>query len=341
MLTMEEVMELKVLRKQGYSIRQIVRETGLSRNTVKKYLEPNDPPARKARGQRRSKLDAYKAYIGQRQEQAKPHWIPATVIYREILAMGYQGKERIVRQYLSSLKPEPATAVVRYETEPGAQMQVDWACLRGKFPRLSAFVATLGWSRYSFVQIVENEKIENLLSCHLNAFDYFGGIPKHVLYDNAKTIVIKRNAYGEGLHRFHASLWDMAHHYGFVPKLCRPYRPQTKGKVERFIRYLKHNFYYPTESRYRGQQQHLDCRSANVEALKWLRDIANVRVHQTTGVTPKERFEEEQHRLQRIPMPYRGLISTPLEIASHTQGTESLQHDLSVYANLFGQEVDG
>ena len=89
------------------------------------------------------------------------------------------------------------------------------------------------------------------MACHEAAFAFNGGTPHEVLYDNMRTVVIGRDAYGPGKQRLQPGLRDFAHHHGFVPRLCRPYRAQTKGKVERFIHYLRHNFWVPLDSRLR------------------------------------------------------------------------------------------
>ena len=107
---------------------------------------------------------------------------------------------------------------------------------------LSAFVATLGYSRASYVEFVTNEKLVTLIECHKRAFDYFGGVPEEVLYDNMKTVILDRDTYGPGIHRFNKGMLDFAKHYGFCLKVCRPYRAKTKGKVERFNRYLRESF---------------------------------------------------------------------------------------------------
>lgn len=328
MLTEESQMEIQVYRKQGKSLKWISKQMGLSRNTVRKYLREAEIKSEECKRRRPSKLDPYKDYIQTRIETADPIWIPSTVVYREIKEKGFQGKERIVRSYLARLKPKEETKpVIRYETAPGIQMQMDWAVFRRGKDRLSAFVATLGYSRYSYVEFVDNEKIDTLIRCHENAMVYMGGVPKVILYDNAKTVVIQRNAYGEGLHRFHPQLLDIAKHYGFIPKLCQPYRPQTKGKVERFIRYLKHSFYYPLQTL---STQNLDVATVNAEVLKWLRDIANVRIHQTTGDKPATRLEDDRKQLLVLPPNYSG---QSVRVASDTSGKQqpSIQHSLSVY----------
>nr|WP_167749958.1 DDE-type integrase/transposase/recombinase [Sulfurospirillum diekertiae] len=120
-------------------------------------------------------------------------------------------------------------------------MQVDWV----EFPKdnLSAFVATMGYSRASYVEYVNNEKIETLIGCHMNAFAYFGGVSRNCLYDNMKTVILSRNDYSKGDHRFNPLFADFAKHCGFSIKVCKPYRAKTKGKVERFNHYLRYNFH--------------------------------------------------------------------------------------------------
>ena len=226
-------MEIRILRKQGKSLRTIAREAGVAVNTVRKYLSEEKLPKYKRRPVQAGKLLPFEPYLKQRIEAAAPQWIPATVLCREIREHGFSGSERLVRNFARTLKPEKkADPLVRFETAAGLQMQVDW--IEFKRDHLSAFVATLGHSRHAYVEYVTDEKIETLVACHINAFESFGGVVREVLYDNMKTVVIERDAYGPGKHRFHATLWDLAKHYNFAPRLCRPYRAKTKGKVERF-----------------------------------------------------------------------------------------------------------
>lgn len=302
MLKWESSMKIQILKAQGKSIRQICQETGYSRNTVRKYLRCKQPPTYGPRPARPSKLDPHKAYLQDRVASALPHRIPSPVLCREIRQRGYSGGERILRSYLQSLYPPPVDdPIVRFETPPGQQMQVDWCVFRrGKAP-LSAFVATLGWSRASYVEYVNNEQFDTLGQCHINAFEYFGGVPQEVLYDNMKTVVIERDTYGVGRHRFHPGLWDLAKRYGFTPRLCRPYRAKTKGKVERFNRYLRNSFYNPLVGLLRQSDLALDVDTANVEVCKWLRDVAHVRKHGTTGEQPATLLAQEQAALQPLP----------------------------------------
>lgn len=333
----EGVMEIKILRRQGYSIRGIARELGISRNTVREYLRNDKRSGYSARPAVGSKLDAYTSYIQDRVAGARPYWIPAPVIMREIQEQGYPGSLRILQYYLSTLKPlAKPDPVVRFETEPGQQMQVDWGVFRRGKSSLSAFVATLGWSRYCYVEFVTDERFETLKICHENAFAYFQGVPKEVLYDNMKTVIQQRNAYGRGLHRFHPGLWDLAKQTGFNPRLCQPYRAKTKGKVERFIGYLRHSFYIPLVAQLEQVGLTLDVETANIEVLKWLRDIANVRDHQTTGEQPFIRWQQEIAALQVYQPKPDNLVELPVKetlTPGHFEPV-NLQHDLSVYETL-------
>jgi hypothetical protein len=154
-----------------------------------------------------------------------------------------------------------------------------------------------------------------------------------LLFDNMKTVVLERNAYGRGQHRLHPGLLALSRDLGFAVRLCRPYRAKTKGKVERFNRYLRESFYNPLVTRL---QSHVpwDATTGNIEVLKWLRDVANVRIHKGTGERPLDRLVAEQKRL----LPYEPAVVS-LDAASgvrlHTPlPVESLQHPLSVYGEL-------
>ena len=231
MLVAEEAVEIRVLRRQGKSIREIARMLEVSRNTVRRYLRSEGLPCYEREAQP-GKLDPYKHYIQERVKAAAPDWIPATVLLRELKALGYAGGYSTLKNHLATLRPvvdpEP---VIRFETDPGRQMQADFASIRRGRDRLAVFIATLGWSRATYVEFVHDERLETLLDCHEHAFFFFGGVPREVLYDNMRTVVTDRDQYGPGLHRYNRTFLDFAHHHGFLPRLCRPYRAKTKGTV--------------------------------------------------------------------------------------------------------------
>jgi transposase len=215
-------------------------------------------------------------------------------------------------------------------------MQCDFVVFRRGANPLYAFTATLGYSRWRWVRFASNEKAGTLVACHHALFQALGGVPREILYDNAKTIVIDRDAYGPGHHRWHAGLLDLAKHYGFMPRLCQPYRARTKGKIERFHRYLRGNFYVPLSSWLKQSGMILDVDTANAEVGKWLRDVANQRVHPVTNKAPAVLLER-QERVALQPLPT--FARAPQRVSEITErplpdlGT-SLQHPLSVYQQL-------
>jgi transposase len=339
MLTQEEIVEIHVLHHQGMGIRAIARELGISRNTVRHYLRH---PERQATYRQRlpgaSKLDAFKPYLKERIDAAHPHWIPATVLCREIQAMGYQGKEGIVRNYIRPFKKtaqeEP---VVRFETPPGKQMQVDFTTIRRGKQSIKAFVATLGYSRATYVRFSEKEQQNDWLSGIAGACQFFGGVPQEILFDNAKSIILERDAYGEGKHRWNPQLLAQAKDYGYKLRVCRPYRAKTKGKVERFNHYLKNSYILPLATTLKQNGLDLDVDLCNAKIGAWLHDIAHQRIHGTTQEKPQVRLEEERHYL--LPLPTHIEQALPDSTAKgKTPETitpiESIQHDLQSYDAL-------
>jgi|SRR5690625_1483340 len=152
MLTQEQSVEIRVLARQGHGIKAIARELELSRNTVRKYLRSESPrPEYRPRAPRPTKLDPYKDYLQARIEAARPHWIPATVLLREIREQGYPGGISQLKAYLAPFKQRPEEPLIRFETPPGKQMQVDFTTIRRGRSPLKAFVATLGYSRATYV----------------------------------------------------------------------------------------------------------------------------------------------------------------------------------------------
>ena len=308
MLTEEAVVEIKVLARRGMSVRAIGRELRISRNTVRKYLrgEAVRPPGPGAG--RPSKLGPYEHWLRTRVERARPIRIPATVLWREIRAMGFDGSERTVRRFVARLTPKPPPEpVVRFETRPGHQAQMDWGTYRLGGRRIYAFVGVLGFSRFMYIEYVDSMAAPVLVSCHQRMLAHFGGVPTEILYDNMKTVVTHRDAYGRGRHRFHDEIWDLAKGHGFRPRLCQPYRPQTKGKVERAVDYVANSFFHPLVTRLALDGVVPDLARLNAEALLWLAEIANVRTHGTTGERPIDRLLQDQSAMT----PYTGTHQPP------------------------------
>lgn len=329
-------MEIHVLNAQGHSIRAIAQQLGVSRNTVRKYLrdqaaEPIYPP----RAPRPTKLDPFKGYLNERIAAAKPHWIPASVLFREIQAKGYTGGVSRLKEYLIGFKQPEPDPVVRFETAPGQQLQVDFTTIYRYRSRLKAFVATLGYSRATYVRFTEQERQEDWLTGLEHAFAFFGGVTQEVLFDNAKCIMLERDAFGDGQHRWNRQMLDMSRDYNFRLRVCRPYRAKTKGKVERFNGYLKGSFITPLATTMRQNGLLLTADVANAHIGPWLHNVAHQRIHGTTGQKPQILLDEERHSLSALPslqvLPqtaHRSLhIARPMPV-------ESLQHSLSVYDQL-------
>lgn len=211
-------MQIHVLKAQGLSLREIARRLGVSRNTVARYLASQDVPRYKQREPRPTKLDPFQAYIVERMQAAAPDAIAAPALLRELRSLGYEGQLRSIQAFMKAHKPAPASdPIVRFETEPGRQMQCDFVVFRRGANPLYAFTATLGFSRWRWARFAANEKAQTLIACHHALFDTLGGVPREILYDNAKTIVLERDAYGKGEHRWHPGLLDLAKRYGFMP----------------------------------------------------------------------------------------------------------------------------
>jgi transposase len=332
MLTQEQAVEIKVLVRQGAGIREIARQLGCSRNTVRRYLRAGAGARYGPRLPRVTKLDAFKSYVLERVAAARPRWIPAVVLHREIRELGYAGGLTQLKVFLAPHKRVEPEPVVRFETAPGEQMQADFTHVRRGRDRLIAFVATLGYSRATFVRFTTDETAATLCACLREAVAYFGGVPQHVLFDNASTVVVERDAYGKGRHRWHRQLLALSEDYGFGLRLCRPYRAKTKGKVERFNGYLKGSFLVPLAATLKQAGLKLDVHSANAHIGRWLAEVANARVHATTGERPDHRFVVERAAL--LPLPAPGLVTRRAAAVSQPVPLESLQHPLSVYDAL-------
>jgi transposase len=335
MLTQEQAVEIKVLMRHGAGIREMARELGCSRNTIRRYLREPTAGQYSPRTARPTKLDPYKVYLLERIDAARPHWIPGVVLLREIQEQGYDGGVTQLKEFLRTQRHTEPEPVVRFETAPGRQMHADFTHIRRGRDPLIAFVATLGYSRASWVRFTDNERADTLSTCLAQAFMYFGGVPQHVLFDNAGTIVIERDAYGEGQHRWHGQMLALADTYGFAPRLCRPYRAKTKGKVERFNGYLKGSFCVPLAATLRQAGLRLDVEAANAHVGHWLTEVANSRIHGTTGERPDRRMVAERSALLSLPELPRPTVF-PIEVSGpqRPMPLESLQHPLSVYNAL-------
>jgi transposase len=283
MIKVDQFMDVKLLKQQGHSIRDIARLTGLSRNTVRKVLRGQHDLKFHAPA-RNSCLEPFHDYLRQRYAEYR---LSAVRLLAEIQPMGYAGSLVTLRRFLRTLKQDlvrQGKLTVRFETPPGQQAQADWMyCGRfttaeGKPIAVYAFVMVLSFSRMLFVRFTTSMRLGELIECHQEAFAFFGGWPRSMLYDNMKQVKLSRFQWNE-------QFLDFANHYGFVPKTHRAYRPRTKGKVERAVDYVKDNFL--TGRVFHGLED------LNAQARAWLAETANVRIHGTTGQRPIDLFNQE------------------------------------------------
>ncbi|MCG8485650.1 MAG: IS21 family transposase [Clostridia bacterium] len=283
----------------GLNYSKIAEKYSIDWRTAKKYAHSLNYPKKKT-VKRKSKLDDYKDYI---EERLSNHNLTATKMLREIKQMGYQGGITILRTYMREIKQTLIQqATMRFETIPAKQGQVDWKIVTiydkdsNQKLKVPCFVMTLGYSRMSYIEFCEDMKTETFIKCHLNAFQYFHGFPDELVYDNMKQVVIKR-VIKANESTLNPLFLDFVTFYGFKPILCMPYRPQTKGKVERFIQYMEKDFLIG--------ECFEDINDLNKRAQIWLDSIANERIHQTTYQKPSERFKKENlnrmHTLYQLP----------------------------------------
>lgn len=321
MFDQEQVMELKVLQKQGQSLKGIARASGAARNTVRKYVRDKGSTERKPHA---SRLDAHRQWLAERLSQAPT--ISSSVLRRELAARGCVIGGSRLRQVLAAMRPKlQPQPVVRYETAPGVQAQADFATLSVAEFTFKLFIAVLGYSRWLFALFVPDERVESLRAGHIALFDSLGGVPQKILYDNPKTVVIERATDASQKHRFHPALWELVGHYGFAPSLCKPYRPQTKGKVERMVRYVRENFFVPTVTALIAQQQTPTTELLNARLHIWLREVANVRVHRTTKARPADRLQEEVDKL--LPLPQVSQAQTLRAVIAQQDGAAPIVRD--------------
>ena len=286
--------EIYEMHGHGYSARAIARELGLARNTVLKYLTAPETIVPKPRALRGSKLDPYTEHIDRRMRGGLENCV---VLLREIRSQGYEGSYSTLLNYAKPRRqggqPE---ATMRFETEPGEQAQVDWGSLGylgadGKKRWIWVFVMTMGWSRACYVELVRRADTAAFIQCHVNAFEYLGGVPRRCLYDNAKVMTLGKDEHGQVL--WNLRTLDFARRLGFEMKLCQPYRAQTKGKVESGVKYVRRNMW--------PSIQFTDDSDLNRQALEWCDAVANRRIHGTTYRVPWEMLVQEQLHLARLP----------------------------------------
>ena len=256
--------------------------------------------------------------------------LSAKQLLDEVRAAGYPGGYECVRDYVSTVRPrEPVEAAVRFETPAGHQGQVDFGTFTLPWGRRHALMIVLGYSRLLWLRFYPRQTMTVLMEALESAFDRFGGVPEELLFDQMRAVVLSDDRAAGGGLVLNAEFLRFAAHWGFMPRSCRPYRAQTKGKVERPIRYIRESFFY-------GRTFANDD-DLNEQAARWLEGTANLRRHATTGERPVDRFERDE-RAALAPLanhPYRrlGLVQAQEPTPRRLPATVEVERrPLTVYA---------
>lgn len=292
MLTRGDYLMISEKKRQGMFVKDIAAELGVHPKTVSRALKRGgEPPARPKR--RGSKLDPYRAQVDALLRDGV--W-NAEVIFRRIRAAGYDGGRTILRLYIQPRRAlRPAGGTVRYETPPGAQLQHDWGErwleIGGVRQKVYLAVNVLGYARGLDVVGMPRCDAEHTYEALIRAFEAFGGVPASVLVDNQKAAVLD---WAGGHPRFHPRFRELARHYGFTPKACRPRRAQTKGKVERMVRYV-------TDNALAGAPAFDSWDDLNAHLRGWCHGVANQRFLRELGETVTDRLTRERAHLAALP----------------------------------------
>lgn len=306
----ERLVVLQHLLDEGLSKAAIARQLGVSRRIIYYWLTNGDVPRElpvagpRQRHPRPTKLAPYHAIIADR--LATYPELSAVRLFAEVRAAGYAGGITQVRAHVARVRPRPEPEpVVRFETPPGVQAQVDFADFRFPWGKRHGLLVVLGYSRLLWLHFYPRQTMATVIAGLEAAFASFGGVPRELLFDQMKSVILEDQRPNEGKLLENAEFLRFAHHWGFRIRACRPYRAKTKGKVERPVGYVRSNFIYGREF--------LGDADLNAQAAAWLEHTANVRIHGTTGEVPRTRWAQHE-RAVLLPLaarPYQSLLPLP------------------------------
>jgi transposase len=295
---------LITMHNEGWSMKQLERHFQIGRNTVRKILRAHqarrdsdhDVLIKKLKGA--SKLDDFGSEI-KRLIEKYPR-ITGVRIYERLKEAGYTGKITILRERLLKIRPAYREPVIRFETEPGRQGQMDWSPYTINFKRtgkcqVQCFSYILGFSRKQYIDFTLRRDFYTLIRRHQDAFQFYNGVPYECLHDNEKTMTLRWEC---GRPVYNPAFTAFITHYNCKPIACRPRTPQTKGKIEAPFKYIEHNLL--------GGREFQDMEDLRATARWWLKEKSDLHIHDTTKRAPIELFmEQEQSALQPLPLhPY-------------------------------------
>jgi transposase len=295
---------LITMHNEGRSIRELQRQFQIGRNTVRRILRAHDNRRNnghdvlKKKQKRGSKLDSFEPEIKTLLE--KYPRITCVRILEELKDAGYSGGISILKEKVADMRVPQREPVIRFETAPGVQGQMDWSPYTINFRRtgkcqVQCFSYVLCFSRRHYIDFTARHDFYSLIRRHQDAFQYFGGVPKECLYDNEKTVVLRWEC---GRPVFNPGFTAFITHYNCKPVACRPASPKTKGKVESPFNYVENNLL--------GGRDFEDMEDLRAKRLWWLKEKSDLHIHDTTKRAPIELFiEQEQAALQPLPLhPY-------------------------------------
>jgi transposase len=336
MQTPEDVQAMLKLASLGWGAKRIASEMGCSRNTVRRYLRqggwrPYQAPLRPG------KLSEHAQWLGERFRQHRGNCdVVRQELQRELgIAVSLRTVERAVAHLRREVLAQSA-ATVRFETPPGHQLQIDFGSVRvpvgDETAKIHLFVATLGYSRRPYVAVFLHERQSAWLQGLEGAFRHFGGITHELLLDNARALVNEHDAQTREVifnDRFHAfcRYWDV------VPRACAPYRARTKGKDERGVGYVKRNAI--------AGHRFASLEELQAHLARWMREVADVRVHGTTGEPPIERFERDERAALR-PLQAKAPFLQVRELSRRVHTDACIELDTNRYSvpwKLIGESV--
>jgi transposase len=292
MVDQERWAEIRRLRHdERVAIAEIARRLDLDRKTVRRSLRQTTWQPYHRAAVTETRLTAHADFVRTRAPQVQ---YSARILYQELRASrAYTGSYETVKRFVAPLREvqlQAERALVRFETPPGQQSQIDWGQVRVSFragPQVvHVFVLTLGFSRRGFYYACADERMAQFLEAHERAFAHFGGHTREHLYDRPRTVCYPDDT---GRRIWNPTFKAFADYWGVEPRVCRPYRPQTKGKVESGVKYVKRNFL--------PGRTFVDLVDFQVQLDEWTATIADRRLHGTTHELPLTRFEREREHL--------------------------------------------
>lgn len=336
MQTPEDVQAMLKLASLGWGAKRISREVGCSRNTVRGYLrqggwQPYQQP------QRPGRLTAHRDWLAERFRQHRGN---CDVVRQELQREhGVKVSLRTVERAVAHLRREvlaQTAATVRFETPPGHQLQIDFGTVRVPIAdepvKVHLFVATLGYSRRTYVAMFLHERQSAWLQGLEGAFRHFGGTTREVLIDNARALVNEHDAQTREVafnDRFHA----FCRYWGVTPRACAPYRARTKGKDERGVGYVKRNAI--------AGHRFASLEELQAHLARWTREVADVRVHGTTAEPPIDRFERDERRTL-VPLAAKAPFLQVRELSRRVHTDACIELDTNRYSvpwKLIGETV--